>query len=474
VARRVRLTPPDEAALAASFATLRESLEVVCDFTPEALAEAEAAARAPRVPDRDETAIPFVTIDPPASQDLDQALFIERGDGGFRVRYAIADVAAFVTPGGPVDLEAHRRGQTLYAPDRDATLYPVAISHGAASLLPQETRPSVLWTIDLDERGEPTAVDVARALVRSRSKLDYESVQQALDAGTADEPLALLREVGTLRQEREAERGGVEFQIPEQEVVKGPNGYELRLRATLPVESWNAQISLLTGQCAARLMLDAKVGIVRTLPRAEEDAVARLRRTARALDVPWPDSVTFADFVRSLDATKPRHAAVLVESIVLLRGSGYEAFDGDDPENALHAGVGAPYAHVTAPLRRLVDRYGSEVCLAVHAGDDVPEWARAALPELPETMERSGRKAAQYEGGIVSAVEAAVLERSVGSVFPAVVVEIDRDGDGGVVQLTDPAVTARTTGERLPLGERIEVRLVEADVARRLVRFEPA
>jgi hypothetical protein len=67
-----------------------------------------------------------------------------------------------------------------------------------------------------------------------------------------------------------------------------------------------------------------------------------------------------------------------------------------------------------------------------------------------------------------------VLAKSVGEVFPAVVVEIDRDGEGGVVQLTEPAVTARTTGERLPLGERLDVRLIEADVARRLVRFEPA
>jgi exoribonuclease R len=105
---------------------------------------------------------------------------------------------------------------------------------------------------------------------------------------------------------------------------------------------------------------------------------------------------------------------------------------------------------------------------------DVPAWVREALPGLPETMEQSSRRAAQYEGGIVSAVEAAVLERAVGKTFDAVVVEVDRDGDGGVVQLTEPAVTARSTGERLPLGERLRVRLEVADVAKRLVRFAPA
>jgi exoribonuclease R len=328
----------------------------------------------------------------------------------------------------------------------------------------------VLWTFDLDAGGEAVAVDVVRALVRSRRKLSYEDAQEALD----EEPFSLLREVGTLRQELEAARGGVDLQIPEQEVERGRDGYELAFRTQLPVERWNAQISLLTGQEAARLMLEAKVGIVRTLPRADEHAVARLRRTAEALGVAWPESGSFAEFVRSLDPAAPAHKAVLVESVVLLRGSGYEAFDGDEPENAKHAGVGAPYAHATAPLRRLVDRYVGEVCLAVNAGSEVPDWVRTALPGLPETMEQSARRSAQYEGGVVSAVEAAVLAQSVGEVFPAVVVEIDRDGEGGVVQLTEPAVTARTTGERLPLGERLDVRLIEADVARRLVRFEPA
>jgi exoribonuclease R len=474
VARRVRLTPPDEAAIAASFADLRESLGVVCDFPPEVVADAKQSARSPRLPERDETAIPFVTIDPPESQDLDQALFLERRGGGFRVRYAIADVAAFVAPGGPMDAEAQARGQTFYAPDRDALLYPEAISHGAASLLPGETRPAALWTIDLDEDGEPVAVEVARALVRSRAKLTYEGVQAELDDGSADEPLVLLREVGTLRQRLEEERGGVDLQIPEQEVERGEDGYELSFRTQLPVERWNAQISLLTGQAAAKLMLDARIGIVRTLPHADEEAVARLRRTAEALGVPWPEGGTHADFIRSLDPAEPKHKAVLVESTVLLRGSGYEAFDGEEPENARHAGVASPYAHATAPLRRLVDRYVSETCLAVHAGVDVPAWVREALPGLPETMEQSSRRAAQYEGGIVSAVEAAVLERAVGKTFDAVVVEVDRDGDGGVVQLTEPAVTARSTGERLPLGERLRVRLEVADVAKRLVRFAPA
>ena len=471
--RRIRLEQTDAPEIAAAFAQLRDDLHVALGFPEEVIADAKRSAAAPRLPDAAETEIPFVTIDPPESMDLDQALHLERRDGGYRVRYAIADVAAFVDPGGPMDAEAHARGQTLYAPDRNACLYPAAISEGAASLLPGVTRPALLWTMDVDESGEGVDVDVRRTLVRSREKLDYGGVQRSLENGTAPDSLQLLREVGLLRQEREERRGGIDLQIPEQEVVEGPEGYGLEFRAPLPVERWNAQISLMTGQAAAELMLSARVGLLRTLPEADRGAVDRLRRTAKALGIDWPREVGFAALIRTLDPERPAHAAFLAESTVLLRGSGYAAFEDEVPTKPAHAGVGAPYGHATAPLRRLVDRYVGEVCLAVAAGKEVPGWVRDALPELPEEMEASNSRAQQYEAGIVSAIEAALLERRVGETFDAVVVEIDEQDGGGVVQLVEPAVTARCEGN-LPLAERVRVRLTLADVGRRQVRFELA
>jgi len=471
--RRVRVSP-DSAAIAASLAELRESLDVSLGFPEPVLADAERAVRSPRLPDADETEIPFVTIDPPESMDLDQALHLERREGGYRVRYAIADVGAFVEPGGPMDLEAHARGQTLYAPDENARLYPPELSEDAGSLLPDATRPALVWTMLVDAGGEGVDVDLRRALVRSREKLDYAGVQRSLDDGSASEPLQLLREVGLLRQEREEQQGGIDLRIPEQEVVDGPDGYALAFRAPLPVEGWNAQISLMTGQAAAELMLDAKVGLLRTLPEADPGAVGRLRRTAKALGIDWPHDVGYAALIRTLDPARPEHAAFLAESTVLLRGSGYAAFDDEVPSRPTHAGVGAPYAHATAPLRRLVDRYVGEACLAVNAGKRVPDWVRAALPQLPEQMEASNRRAQQYEAGVISTVEAAVLGDRVGETFDAIVVELDEHDDaGGTVQLTDPAVTAHCEGE-LPLGERVRVRLILADVAKRQVRFEIA
>ena len=181
-------------------------------------AAAEAAAN-PRLPELDLTDLPFVTIDPESAMDLDQAMYLERDGDGFVVHYAIADLAAFITPGDAIDVEANRRGETLYGADSKVPLHPKSISEDAGSLLPDQVRPALVWRINVDSTGEGTDVTVERALVKSRAKLSYAAVQADLDAGTADEMFTILRELGELRLAREAARGGVSLPLPEQEIV---------------------------------------------------------------------------------------------------------------------------------------------------------------------------------------------------------------------------------------------------------------
>ena len=461
----------DSPELEAAFAELRRQLKVDLEFPDDVLAEAESAARAPQLPDADQTSVPFVTLDPLGSMDLDQAFHIERDGDGYRVRYAIADVAAFVEPRGPMDIEAHERGETLYAPDQNVRLYPPVLSEGAASLLPDETRPALVWTMDVDPTGEGIAVRVGRALVRSRAKLDYVSAQQALDGGTAEEQLRLMREVGILRLQREERRGGVSLPLPEQVITQDDGRYGLRFRAPLPVEGWNAQISLMTGMAAAELMLAGDIGLLRTVPPADSERLESLRLMAKALRVEWPDAVTYQAFIRSLSPVIARQAALLVEATTLLRGSGYVAFDGELPDAPVHSALASAYTHTTAPLRRLVDRYVGEVCVAMSNDTEIPEWARSELPALPEAMAKSGGRAGQYEAGIVSIMEAALLEPYVGETFEAIVVELD-ERRGATIAIRQPAIRARCRGDDVPLGGRVMVRLQEANVIQRLVRFE--
>ncbi|MFD7012886.1 RNB domain-containing ribonuclease [Streptomyces sp. NPDC059928] len=477
--RHLHVTGAAEAPLRAALRALRTTLDVPDGFPAAVTAEAERVAAAPRLPAYDATGIDFFTIDPPTSTDLDQAMYLERrAGGGHRVHYAIADVAAFVTPGGALDAEAHRRVTTLYFPDEKVPLHPALLSEGAASLLPGQDRPALLWRIDLDADGATTATDVRRALVRSRAKLDYEGVQKQIDAGTAPESLALLRDIGTLREQQEVARGGISLNVPEQEIIEHDRRYDLSYRAPLAADGWNAQISLLTGMAAAELMLAHGTGILRTLPSAPDGAVARLRRSAKALHIDWPHHVPYAAVVRSLDPREPNHAAFLQECTTLLRGAGYTVFRGGvAPELAVHAAVAAAYTHCTAPLRRLVDRYAGELCLAAMAGQDPPDWVAAALDELPEEMAQGTGRANTVERECVDIVEAALLKDRVGELFDATVVDVkEQEPAVGTVHLTDPAVAARIEGgdRPLPLGERLRVRLTQADPGTAKVLFAPA
>lgn len=452
-------------------------------FPAAAQAEADAVAERGVNPDlryADDTAIPFVTIDPQGSTDLDQALHIERADTGYVVWYAIADVGGWVPPGGALDAETHARGQTFYAPGRRFPLHPPVLSELAASLLADGTpRPAQVWRIALDSAGAVLESGVHRGLVISAAQHSYAGVQKMLDDGTAPEPLRLLQEVGKLRERQEIDRGGVSLNLPEQEIRTDGGQWTVAFRAALPVEGWNAQISLLTGICGAEIMLNAGVGLLRTLPPAEPQSVERLRQVARSLQIPWPRSMGYPDFVRSLDTNEPTHEAMMNSCTTLFRGAGYTVIDPDQPERAqMHAALATHYAHVTAPLRRLVDRYAGEICLALCAGDAVPQWVLDALDQLPSDMGLSDARAKKFERGVVDLVEALVLHDRVGEVFQGTIIElgVDRgpgEEDRGMASIPLLAIEAPVKGAGLELGAELELVLATADVDSGFVTFAP-
>lgn len=428
--------------------------------------EAALAAQLPPADHADLTDIEFVTIDPQTSTDLDQAVQIERDGDGYLVRYAISDVAHFVRRGGELEAETHRRGQTLYAPSARIPLHPAVLAERAASLLADgNPRPALVWEHRLDRDGELREVTLARAVVLSRAKLSYAGVQRDLDRGSAHPSVALLPEVGRLRRELEIARGGISLDLPEQEIVEHEGSWVLEFRSLVPVENHNAQISLLTGFAAAEVMLRGRVGILRTLPPAEEWALEKLRRAVRTLGVEWPRGMSYPEFVRSLSPGNPRELAALTKCTMLFRGADYVAFDGELPDGSLqHAALAAPYAHTTAPLRRLVDRYVLEICFALLNDLDVPEWARAGLAALPGEMAAANRTARAYERGVLDLAEALVLRGEVGRVFTGVVTDVHPKTGAGTVQLPEPAVELRVEASPHEVGSAIRVRVDRVDV----------
>lgn len=465
--------------LVAGLDQLRTELSVPVEFPPEVTAAAEASVAAGPADDpqrQDFTGVEFVTIDPEGSMDLDQAVFIERlpeTGSGYRVWYAIADVAAWVEPGGPIDVEAHQRGQTIYAPNAKASLHPPALSESAASLLDDGLkRPALVWQIAIDDAGETTSASVERGWVVSRGHLTYTGVQKDLDAGTASASLQLLREVGEKLLEQEARRGGVSLNLPEEEVSVHDGTWTIDFRTPLPVEGWNAEISLLTGRAAADIMLNGGVGILRTLPPIDPGALERLRRIAAGLKIDWPTPMGYAEFVRSLDPAQPTHLAMLNSCTALFRGAAYTVIGPDtDPKTVEHAALAANYAHATAPLRRLVDRYVGEICVHLCEGTPVPDWVLAALANLPAEMAESDHRAKKFERGVIDLVEALSLSGLVGEQFAGVVIEVSDQGHRGTISIPEPAVMATVTGKDLPLGASITVTLAKCDIETGQISF---
>ncbi|MFI1104339.1 RNB domain-containing ribonuclease [Streptomyces melanogenes] len=471
--RRRPMHMSDEAldTLRAALVELRTELKVPLAFPKRVLKAADNAAAHPSLPDKDARQLPFFTIDQRTSKDLDQAMHLERRPGGgYRVYYAIADVAAFVKPGSPLDVEAHDRIETLYFPDLKVPLHPPVLSEDKASLLPNQDRPALLWQHDLDAYGNVIDSSVSRAMVRSLVQYDYAGAQQAIDNGTADESLALLREIGKLREAVEIARGGISVNLPDQEVTTLDDGsFQLSYVATLPVEGWNEQISLMTGMFAAQIMLDTGTGILRTQKeQADQNVVKRLHDIAKALGIDWRPGISYATLVRKLDPRQQTHMAFLSEATGTMLRSEYTVFrDNQKPAYTMHAAIAAPYTHCTAPLRRLVDRYTGELCVAACSDQAPPNWVLDALYCIPCDTARG--KSGLAERQTVDLAEAAVLMHREGEVFDAAVIDTDAERGKpreGKVFLADPAVLAKvesTNGLDLQLGSSVRATLKRAN-----------
>lgn len=471
-----RLSAPD-----IDFDAIRGELGVAEDYGSAAVNEAENAVDRHAADREDRTDIPLVTIDPPGSKDLDQAARIvadpdPTNADGFILDYAIADVAALIAPEGALDAESRRRGTTIYFPDGSVPLHPRVLSEGIGSLLPDVDRPAVLWTIRVDGTGTVVDVAVRRALVRSVARLDYAGVSGDAVAGRLHPSIAALPRFGELRRSAALARGAIELDLPDQEVVADGTGWRLELAPHTPADMWNSQLSLLTGMCAGTMMADAGIGLLRTLPPAPKDAVSELRSAAVALGVPWPAGQLPGQFLAGLDAADPRTLALMSHAGSLLRGAGYRVLAPGEvqpsEDEMVHAAIGGRYAHVTAPLRRLGDRFATEVCLSIATEQAVPEWVSRALPTLPKILRSADSLSASAERACVDLTESVILADRVGQSFDAVVLSGAQEKRPARIFIPDPAVIASCTGSP-EQGTRLPVVLTTADPTSRTVEFAP-
>jgi VacB/RNase II family 3'-5' exoribonuclease len=440
---------------------IRAQFQVPAGFPPEVLAAAELAAA--RRPDAhaDWTGRHFVTLDPASATDLDQAFAIEPAGSDLLLHYAIADVAWFVADDDPLDREAWARGQTAYLPDGKAGLYPPVLAEGAASLLPDGPRPAVVFTVRVAPGGAVTLAGVVRALIRSRAKLAYETVRDdQLPPGFA--------EIAARIAAAEKQRGAARVDPPEQEVARDADGrFALQLRPQLPAEKHNAALSLAANMAVADLLQAHGTGLFRVMAAPDARAVKRLRLTAQAFALDWPEALPLAGFELGLDPVDPRHAAFLLAVRRAGQGADYVPYRAG--ETPWHAAMAATYCHMTAPLRRLADRYVIRAALAVANGEPVPTVVDQAFARLPQAMDKAEARSGQIERAVIDLAEAALLEGREGENFAAMITDIGEQG--ARIQLCDLPIVARTTARGALPGKLIRVRLDAADPERRTLAF---
>jgi len=441
-------------------AAIRGQYQLPEAFPPDVIADAEAAVQRPLTDHIDRTDMPFVTLDPASSRDLDQAFSIEVRAASILCHYAIADVAWFVDDGGAMGREAWARGTSQYLPDGKVSLYPPILSEGAASLLPDVTRPAILFSTRVEPDGMAHLERVERVIIRSRAKLAYETVALSdLPDGFAE----LNRRIAAAEDSRGASRSDP----PEQEVVAHDGHYDLNLSPQLPAEAQNAALSLASNLAVADALLKHRTGLFRVMPEPEGWALKRLRNTAKAMGIDWPKNRTVPEMERTLDPADTNQAALLLAIRRASPGASYAPFR--DEVTPWHAAMAATYAHSTAPLRRLADRYVVMAAYAVANGKPVPDAVTQAFDRLPKVMARADALGGNIQRAVIDLAEAVVLKDRIGETFAAVVTDVDQRGPR--IQLCGLPVVSRLKDAELEAGAAIRVRLDEADPETRKIAF---
>ena len=205
-------------------------------FPAEVLEESREVARpvsdADRAGRRDFRDLPIVTIDGETARDFDDAVYAERHNGGWRLQVHIADVAHYVVPGSALDAEARLRGNSVYFPDRAVPMLPEELSNGICSLKPREDRLVMSALLELDSDGEITGAEFTPGVIRSAERMTYTNVNRVLegDPEMSARYAALaghfrdMRDLALLLNQRRAQRGSIDFDLPEPVLVFDEKG----------------------------------------------------------------------------------------------------------------------------------------------------------------------------------------------------------------------------------------------------------
>ena len=478
-------------------------------FRREALAEAEAARPAALDAREDWRQLPLVTIDPVDAKDHDDAVHAAPdpnpgNPGGHIIHVAIADVAHYVRPGSALDREALERGNSVYFPDRVVPMLPERISNDLCSLREREERPALAVRMVVGADGRKRSHTFHRVLMRSRARLHYAQVQDAVDGRGGDPAKALMPAVTplyaayrALAAAREA-RGPLDLDLPERKILLKPDGTVDRVVTPPRLDAHRLieEFMILANVAAAETLERAKIPFIyRVHDEPSPEKLQALREFLASIDISLPKAGALrpAQFNRILDHAKGTEHERLVNEIVLRTQAQAEYA----AENYGHFGLALRrYAHFTSPIRRYADLVVHRAIIrALKLGPGgLPDGEDLnSLREIAARISAAERRAMTAERETADRLIAQFLVDRIGAIFSGHIsgvtraglfVKLDETGADGLVPLRTigaeyfryhedrHALVGADTGLTYRLGDAVTVRLVEAAPVAGALRFE--
>ncbi len=475
-------------------------------FSEELLAEAERVAKQPLGEGREDLRdIPIVAIDPADARDHDDAVWATPDDdpankGGWKAIVAIADVSFYVRPGSLLDREARKRGNSVYFPDRVVPMLPEVLSADVCSLKEGVERAALACHMRISADGEIKDWRFSRAVVKLAANIAYEDAQAAID-GAEEYPLtetALrpLWDCWTALNKARAKREPLDLDLPERRIVLDEKG---RILSVAPRERLDAHkliedYMIAANVAAAKALEKKKAPVMYRIhePPSREKLVA-LKDYLKTLDVEFALGQVIRPKTFNHVIARTKEADYHAEVMTQVLRTQTQAYYG--PQNAGHFGLAlGSYAHFTSPIRRYAD-------LVVHRAL-TEAFKLGPGGELPadKDMERTGeliskleRRAMEAERDTIDRYVAAYLASHVGEVLDARITgvqsfgffaTVDGIGGDGLVPARDlgreyfrydeagQRLVGEETGAEFALGQRLQLKLVEANPVSGALRFE--